>query len=49
MTHFETFSRNPWEKVFLAAQRGQTMYYSLRYRTKEGASLWTEVRAVTIP
>jgi hypothetical protein len=49
MTHFETFSRNPWEKVFPAAQRGETMYYSLRYLTKEGASLWTDVRVLIIP
>jgi hypothetical protein len=49
LTQFDTFSRNPWEKVFPAALRGQTLYYSLRYRTKKGASLWTEVRTAVIP
>jgi hypothetical protein len=45
----ETFSRNPWERTFPAADRGKKMYYSLRYLTREGASHWSEVREVVIP
>jgi hypothetical protein len=45
----DTFSRNPWERTFSAAERGKKMYYSLRYLTKEGASHWSDVREVIIP
>jgi hypothetical protein len=45
----DTFSRNPWERTFTAAERGKKMYYSLRYLTKEGASHWSDVREVVIP
>jgi hypothetical protein len=45
----ETFSRNPWERTFAAADRAKKMYYSLRYLTKEGASHWSDVREVVIP
>jgi hypothetical protein len=45
----DTFSRNPWERTFAAAERGKKMYYSLRYLTREGASHWSDVREVIIP
>ena len=45
----DTFSRNPWERTFNAADRGKKLYYSLRYLTKEGASHWSDVREVIIP
>jgi hypothetical protein len=49
LTNHETFSRNPWERTFAAADRAKKMYYSLRYLTKEGASHWSDVREVVIP
>jgi hypothetical protein len=49
LTNNDTFSRNPWEHTFTAAERGKKMYYSLRYLTKEGASHWSDVREVVIP
>jgi hypothetical protein len=45
----DTFSHNPWERTFAAAERGKKMHYSLRYLTKEGASHWSDVREVVIP
>jgi hypothetical protein len=49
LANHETFSRNPWERTFPAAERAKKMYYSLRYLTKEGASHWSDVREVVIP
>ena len=49
LSNHETFSRNPWERTFAAAERAKKMYYSLRYLTKEGASHWSDVREVVIP
>jgi hypothetical protein len=49
LTRNDTFSRNPWEHTFSAAERGKKLYYSLRYLTKEGASHWSDVREVIIP
>jgi hypothetical protein len=49
LTNNDTFSRNPWEHTFPAAERGKKLYYSLRYLTKEGASHWSDVREVVIP
>ncbi|MDR0636369.1 MAG: hypothetical protein LBF87_04750 [Treponema sp.] len=49
LSNNDTFSRNPWERTFSAAERGKKMYYSLRYLTKEGVSHWSDVREVIIP
>jgi hypothetical protein len=49
LTNHDTFSRNPWEHTFAAADRAKKLYYSLRYLTREGASHWSEVREVIIP
>jgi hypothetical protein len=49
LSNNSTFSRNPWERTFPAADRGKKLYYSLRYLTKEGASHWSDVREVVIP
>jgi hypothetical protein len=45
----DTFSRNPWERIFDSEERGKRLYYSLRYRTKERASHWSSVRELIIP
>ncbi|MDR0410413.1 MAG: hypothetical protein LBH75_00355 [Treponema sp.] len=49
LTHNGTFSRNPWERTFSAAERAKKLYYSLRYLTKGGESHWSDVREVVIP
>jgi hypothetical protein len=49
LTNKDTFSRNPWEHTFVAAERAKKLYYSLRYLTREGASHWSAVREVVIP
>jgi hypothetical protein len=49
LTNHETFSHNPWEHTFPAADRAKKLYYSLRYLTKAGESHWSDVREVVIP
>jgi hypothetical protein len=49
LPHTETFSHNPWERLFDDGERGRRLYYALRYRTKEGPSHWSDVRDVLVP
>jgi hypothetical protein len=45
----DTFSRNPWERIFPSEEWGKKLYYSLRYLAREGASHWSSVRELIIP
>jgi hypothetical protein len=45
----ESFSHNPWRHTFGAAERGKKLSYSLRYLTKTGIGLWSDVREIVVP
>jgi hypothetical protein len=49
LLHMDTFSHNPWEHTFTTAESGKTLYYALRYVTREGVSHWSKVQRVVIP
>ncbi|MDR2093487.1 MAG: hypothetical protein LBP58_09295 [Azoarcus sp.] len=49
LLHMETFSHNPWEHTFTTSESGKTLYYALRYVTREGVSHWSKVQRVVIP
>jgi hypothetical protein len=49
LVHRETFSRNPWSKIFPDADRGGKFYFALRYVTKKGVSNWSEIKMLIVP
>jgi hypothetical protein len=49
LTQRETFSHNPWVKIFADALRGKKLSFALRYLTTSGHSNWSEIIVVIIP
>jgi hypothetical protein len=49
LTQRETFSHNPWVKIFADALRGKKLSFALRYLTTDGHSNWSEIKVLIIP
>jgi hypothetical protein len=49
LTQRETFSHNPWVKIFADALKGKRLSFALRYLTTDGHSNWSEIKVLIIP